>query len=459
MGFDERIGQTRLTPRYQLPADFGALPPGFREEFNQWALEFFGTVEESTTGAPCEHVVYVPEQPPQSRAVRRANGVSPKRKNKRSPGRRKVENLSDLLDNISLTFKHLRAPDMKNSWLPRDDRIGLRRLGIYVPHPYLMPFNDDQPIPCDVSKGFPTMMFLSFPGGDSTDEYMIKRKFVPARMMFALKIDKLPSVVSRKPGVPYKFGFAMGDFKQLDCLDLAWIYGFLSIEEGTGRVHICDELTEQKVAIEAKSPTSRKRAGKETITYSVNKWGPPRLWDLAVRSEEKWRINECNFFSAMFNWWNSRKDRWSVAVSDGSDRVTFSIDQANTSSWFADRDKSVNKKKIIHFVNQHDRLVRGKTVSVKAHVRGIREFDWNGYHCLVTAPKFTNFDLITSAFDVTPTTVDEDAEEQKTWMNTSELGSVLALLEDTDKRHETRSTKEILRTVRDQFLPAPRDVN
>lgn len=30
-------------PRYQLPPDFGPLPPGFREGFNAWALQFFGT--------------------------------------------------------------------------------------------------------------------------------------------------------------------------------------------------------------------------------------------------------------------------------------------------------------------------------------------------------------------------------------------------------------------------------
>ena len=28
-------------PRYQLPADL-PLPPGFREDFNTWALEFLG---------------------------------------------------------------------------------------------------------------------------------------------------------------------------------------------------------------------------------------------------------------------------------------------------------------------------------------------------------------------------------------------------------------------------------
>lgn len=50
-------------PRYQLPLDV-TVPPDFRKDFNQWALDFFGTKPEveSTPFVLHDHVFLTPSK-------------------------------------------------------------------------------------------------------------------------------------------------------------------------------------------------------------------------------------------------------------------------------------------------------------------------------------------------------------------------------------------------------------
>jgi hypothetical protein len=77
----------------------------------------------------------------------------------------------------------------------------------------------------------------------------------------------------------------------------------------------------------------------------------------------------------------------------------------DTKKYFADRDLTVrtengNRKKIIHFVSEHERTVKDKKVVIKEHLRGLNKFTWNGYDCVVTAPKFSRLDTV--VFDLAP---------------------------------------------------------
>lgn len=137
-------------------------------------------------------------------------------------------------------------------------------------------------------------------------------------------------------------------------------------------------------------------------------------------------------FVQVFNWWTKRPERWSVSVNRAGQRVTFSIDKELTKAYFVDRDKSIKArdgraKKIIHFVQQHTRS-NGSTV--REHVRGLREFDWNDFHCIVTAPKL-NGELYSVSLDV-PTVEEEDmsSAELSESYSVSKVGHHVAQAED-----------------------------
>lgn len=86
-------------------------------------------------------------------------------------------------------------------------------------------------------------------------------------------------------------------------------------------------------------------------------------------------------------------------------------------------------KRIIHYVSAHERETSEGKTTVKEHIRGLAEFDWKGYDCRVTAPKFngslsTNFTIAARAFD-------EDEElPKKGWIDMPEVGSILADIEE-----------------------------
>lgn len=76
-----------------------------------------------------------------------------------------------------------------------------------------------------------------------------------------------------------------------------------------------------------------------------------------------------------------------VRVRKGKDVAVFAIDMLRTPYFFADREKTVNEngrtKRVMHIVRTHKRS-NGRYV--KSHFRGLREFNWNGYHVKISLP-------------------------------------------------------------------------
>jgi hypothetical protein len=137
-------------------------------------------------------------------------------------------------------------------------------------------------------------------------------------------------------------------------------------------------------------------------------------------------------FRGMFTWWSQRNERWSVAVKQGKDRVTFGIDPEDTKRYFADRNKSIKNangstKRIIHFVKEFQ---RSNGTVVKEHIRGLREFDWKGYNCIVNAPTFTS--MTAAKFDILGKEIPGPITEGM--VDIVGLGAMLARIEDEDKR-------------------------
>jgi hypothetical protein len=301
--------------------------------------------------------------------------ISPEVVQKKEPrkprkyNREKTKTFSDLLDNLEYTFDSAKLPTMRESWLERDSIIGLKKLGVHVPNPWGMLDLDDARV--DMAKPLPSIMCISSATAHTVDE---KDKYFP-KILFAVKLKKLPWQVARKSGTPYQFGAAF-DLEG----KLFWCHLYMTVAKTTGEIRFCDELRVKAHEV------SRSK------TFFTKAWSSPSyLEDDARTPTENERIVK-NLFVSMHEWWSDRDSRWNVVVKKNGDRVTFGVDNSHTPYYFKDRDKSIKTasgqtKKIVHYVKAHERKVNDTTTLVKEHIRGLQEFSWASYNCQVVSPK------------------------------------------------------------------------
>ena len=331
------------------------------------------------------------------------------------------QSFSELLDNLESMFAKIKLPT-KFSDLHADERVGLTRLGIYLPHPWFAdnPAVVKQPRVKELTK-LPAIVCVAFPHqvngcleptNDDTNDRC------SPHLLYAIKAKNIPLGVQAVSGIPYKVGMAF-DFKG----KLLWYSLWASIDPMTGQITFCRELRH-------KACTFKNGGG---YMQRINKL--PAIFDadeeVKRSAEAQYHIYEV-LFAQVFNWWIERKDKsWSVAVNNNKQRMTFSINRNDTKKYFADRDKTIltstgKTKKIVHYVADHKRIVNGKDVFIKEHLRGERKFTWNGYDCVVAAPKFN--ELATVTFDTASS--DEDLLSDIKFIGLNKVAKLLAAYED-----------------------------
>ena len=289
----------------------------------------------------------------------------------RTYNREKTKTFSELLDNLEYTFNSVKLPTMKESWLERDSIVGLKKLGIHVPNPWNLHANSKD-VKVDVTKPLPAIMCIS----NATVDTVNTKKYMYPKIIFAVKLKKLPWQVARKTGAPYQFGMAF-DIEE----KLFWMHMYITVNRSTGEIQFCDELK-----------VTAHKINREKTFYN-KAWGTSSYLEDDLKTVEERKQMTKNFFVSMHDWWSERDARWNVVVKKNGDRVTFGVDNSQTPYYFKDRDKSIKTatgqtKKIVHYVKEHDRKVNDKTTMVKEHIRGLQEFNWASYHCHVVSPKF-----------------------------------------------------------------------
>lgn len=386
----------------------------FRLEINAWLREFFRREDDR------KPEVTQPKTDDANVVNATNSAQTPSRRRGKSKNRFAYENdgdvhnsFSELLDHLEGTFNTLKFDDDSLSWLRRDEIIGLRKLGMHVPNPWLLRYQTDPVI--NVAKGYPAIMAISMTGKDDMDT---EDGSYP-RMLFAIRQKTLPPNVAQYAGVPYRFGEAyVYDGK------LSWFTMWMVLSKD-GHVNICKELLH----------TWGKVGKNGHVAYVHNKnTADPALISAAITKNGRKNGESLikSAFAQMFEWWQMRDERWSVAVYKGKDRVTFGIERENSKHYFANRDKTVKAadgraKRIIHYVREHDRDTGNNVVQVKEHIRGIREFNWNGYRCVVTAPKFNG--IPSSLMTLQPEEF-EGEDVPVGYIATSKLGLLLARSEE-----------------------------
>ena len=303
-----------------------------------------------------------------------------------------AESFSELLSSLKLMFELIQLPT-RMSWIGADERIGFSRLGIYIPHPWeFSEIPEGEAVVVEGVDNLPAMMAVAFPHENTEDK-------ISPHIFFCLKISKLPMGVEPLPGQPYRFG----EVVELDG-KLLWLVMHVVIDK-TGKVSVCREMRKTEVAVKRRPPRHDR-----DCTHYVKRWSgnPAMMYPHEMENKDLQKVlhHYKVIFKNVFDWWTQRKDRsWNVSTKLGKRRLVFSLDRMDTKKYFADRDLTVktengNRKKIIHFVSEHERTIKDKKVVIKEHLRGLNKFTWNGYDCVVTAPKFSR--LNTVVFDLAP---------------------------------------------------------
>jgi hypothetical protein len=341
----------------------------------------------------------------------------------RKYNKERAQDFSELLDHLEHTFESVKLPTMHESWLNKDSVIGLKKLGVHVPNPWVLDLTGDKQV-VDVTKPIPAMMCISH----ASEKTINTANTFYTKMCFAIKMKKLPWHVEYHSGTPFQFGMAFDVEGKM-----FWVHMYLTVNRTTGQINFCNELKVRTHVIPARSSHSRKANGKATV-FHTRAWGTSTYFEDDRRTVDEGKRIAQNLFIGMHEWWSERDNRWNVVVKKNGDRVTFGVNNDQTPYYFKDRDKSIRTpsgqaKKIVHYVKEHERKYSEKTTIVKEHIRGLQEFDWAGYQCKVISPKLQ---AKTSSQFTVPTEDAEDIKDSKI-VYMSRVGKVLADFEERKK--------------------------
>lgn len=328
-----------------------------------------------------------------------------KRRKKYTKGRGKT--IKQTLANLDRNFKEMSRATGERSWDSKANTNALKKLGVFVP-PTAMTARDLLETRVEVPEKFPGIMFVAtnmvFP--DNSDDKVFPNFF------YATKYESSPLHVEPTKDIVYKIGLsvplsvkATKDKVQKNY----WLYFYVAVNS-EGEVRTLRWVADDMVTIPHKKKPGNVGGNKTCFTRKT--WQHPDILndEFTVKEIGK-EAAHVGIFCACFNFWNNRDKMWTVQTKKNDLRMNFCVDTRDTKHYFKDREYATtlsgNRKKIIHFVEEHTRLTPNGEVVVREHIRGERKFVWNGYQCNVKAPKFNNV-IHMQGFDVPSFEVEED---------------------------------------------------
>jgi hypothetical protein len=335
----------------------------------------------------------------------------------------RTRTLGTLLSNIEDVFKSNTLPYDKLSWIDRDHVTALKRLGTYVPYREEFDLSETFAEVFKAEGKLPSLFALSygFSKHDSDEEDLCH----PSHFV-GYRLKTTPAYIDYCPGQLFGFGMSIrlagkdGKGKK----SLAWFGGFITVKpDGTLYIH-----SQRRPHYHAVS-----QRGKRSDGYTTMSWGDQPFvqffGDDKHTAEERVELVR-TFFAHALHDWIMRKESWSVNVHKDNSKITFSVPKEETASYFKDRLKVTTEsgatKRILHYVNEHDRTRNGHTTTVKAHIRGLDRFDWKGYDCRITAPSFNG--VLTSEFNIVGD--EKDARVHRGEISAVRLVGILNQLEE-----------------------------
>lgn len=346
---------------------------------------------------------------------------SSKKKRQKTPD---ANTLAELLERIDDIFDTMKIPPIRGNWLPKKDINALHKIGIFARTDWMFEHYKDGSarIPHDIP--LPTICSCHFIGSKFDTQDRVNPRFA-----FAIKEPRLPPNVEQFQGTAYRFGYAVqlqeDEHDNESGARMFWVWSWVVVATD-GCIRFPSELRSDPSII-----VHRRSHGARTDTIHQKAWRRPSLIRMSERPESDTEAWMSSAFRQLVVWWSDRSNQWSVGVRKDGKRATFSVPRENTAAYFANRQKVVTTsgatRPIIHYVEAH---TRSNGSSVKAHVRGLSQFEWRGYRCSVTAPHLRG--LLTNEFDVMPVEVPnaEAAANRVAYLDNVQLAERLADLED-----------------------------
>lgn len=322
-----------------------------------------------------------------------------RRRKKYTKGRGKT--IKQTLSNLDKNFKEMSRATGKGSWDNKTNTNALKKLGVFVAPDPMLP-EDLLKNHVEVPEKFPGIMFVAtnmfFPVDDD--------KVFP-NFFYAVKYESSPFYVEPTKNIVYKIGLSipLNDKTTKDKGDKNyWLYFYVAVNP-KGEVKTLRWIINKKVVVPHKN-------GRKT-SFSRKTWQHPNLFDkdcTLIKDTDK-EMAHVGIFCACFNFWTNRDKMWTVQTTKNDLRMNFCIDTKDTKHYFKDREYVTtfngNRRKIVHFVEEHTRFTPKGKVVVREHIRGERKFIWNGYQCNVKAPKFNNIADMRK-FDVASTEMEDN---------------------------------------------------
>ena len=317
--------------------------------------------------------------------------VAVKRRKKYTKGRGKT--IKQTLANLDRNFKEMSRVTGGRSWDSKANTNALKKLGVFVA-PTAMTATDLVETRVEVPEKFPGIMFVAtnmfFPDDSGN-------KVFP-NFFYATKYESSPLHVEPTKDIVYKIGLSVPlgpektNNKKNEVGKNYWLYFYVAVNS-EGEVQTLRWVADDVVTIPHKKKPGNVGGNKTCFTRKT--WQHPDiLQDEFTVKDVGTEAAHVGIFCACFNFWNNRDKMWTVQAKKNDSRMSFCIDTKDTKHYFKDREYAStlngNRKKIIHFVEEHTRLTPKGNVVVREHIRGERKFVWNGYQCNVKAPKFNN---------------------------------------------------------------------
>lgn len=322
--------------------------------------------------------------------------------------------------------------------IDRSARKALRKLG-----PHILPSTDrvmpllslsdlDAPL-FDPGIGYKpaVAMFVGF--RDAAESVRPKDgEFVPGNGIYAVRIGRYWAC-EKTPGTLYVAGAtAESDGHEVAFGEL------ISVDFTTGRVYFPRRYYQEIVTLPGRNGArySRPKYAFDP-TNVMESWRAQELYP-GVSFADAARLQVASVFAGCLKLWHRRDRYYQVSTRKRRSRVTFCVEPGDHVRFFRDRDRTAiardgKRKRIVHHVQEH---VRSNGQTVKAHLRGIRQFRWHDYNVAVTVPEFH---VATHGFDVEPTARPDDENSMSLRGAIERLATVE---EKTEYRHGRITDKE-----------------
>lgn len=354
---------------------------------------------------------------PQSHSI--SNNVIPISSRQQRKKIKRDSTLKDLLDNLDYAFNEIKVDYHRWSHISKKQIKGLKRYGVSVipgiersihKHDYKLENTTDRATDVISTSSLSSVIFIAT-NAHKSEDYLKDDDIVQPDFFYALKMNKPPWFVAHRKGIFYEcaFGYVI-DGKQW------WSAFFISIDPKTGEIKPTYNLCHEDVYVPKHGAYSKK-------IWRLSSWkNSDTLDEISVRQT----------VALFFNQWQNRTKMWSTTVEKDDIRANFYVDTKDTKYYFKDRDKSFTEngatKKIIHFVEDHERVIDSKRIYIKAHIRGQDTFNWNGYKCKVLSPKFHGIEH--TQFDVSAVSLLPGEKLTPKFVSLEELANQLHAAED-----------------------------